>query len=111
MSNVLKEWRLKGINGNVLELERGESSFSSTYLDDPERLDKFLIYCGDFFEKDMKANVLGEPKKVETNRTPVKTPKGGSTSDKKEDFPEPVQEVLKLFQGEVIDGGSRKEEE
>lgn len=104
MANVLKEWQLKSINGNILELTRGESSFSSSYLDDPERLDKFLSYCRDFFEKDMKANIIGDPATVRKNRnTPNTRQESKKTPQAKIDYPEPVQEVLKIFQGEVVE--------
>jgi len=100
MSNVLKEWTLKSFSGDTLEISRGSSSFSSSYLDDPERFDKLIGYCRDLFKRDIAIKIVGD--RIKTNGI-IRSGQGkkDTESDKNTDLPRPVQEVLKVFQGEI----------
>jgi len=101
MSNVLKEWHLKSFSGDTLEIVRGNSSFSSGYLDEPERLDKLIGYCRDLFKRDIKIKIIRDRKN--NNKGIMRSGQGKKDVDREKnpDLPLPVQEVLKVFQGEI----------
>ena len=93
MSNVLKEWRLVNLTSDTLEIARGNSSFSSSYLDEPERLNKLADYCQKFFKRDIKIKIVdngqNNNKKMDLSK------------EEKPDLPRPVQDVLQIFQGKI----------
>ena len=93
MYNVLREWKLKNFTGDTLEIVRGNNSFASGYLDDSERLDKLVKYCKEFFKRDIEIKILG--KKIKNNnKKDIDRPYS--------ELPRPVQEVLQVFDGEII---------
>jgi DNA polymerase-3 subunit gamma/tau len=100
MSNVLAEWKIKDFAGNSIELIRGKSAFSSVYLDDEERIGKLTAYCREFFEKDLKIKIVGN---APVNRTeqPSRVKKDEARQKQYSDMPRPVQDVLKIFNGEI----------
>jgi DNA polymerase-3 subunit gamma/tau len=53
MANVLKEWDFLDGSGDTLKIQRGKSSFSATYLDDPDRFERFRNACSQFFGRDL----------------------------------------------------------
>jgi hypothetical protein len=100
MANVLKEWRFLRLKGQTLEIARGDNSFSSSYLDEPERLNKFIDYCRDFFKSELKIKIVDDKDKGQE----IEAPKRKETKHKKEehsDLPQPVQDILQIFQGEI----------
>ena len=101
MANILKEWRLHGLNNDVLEISRGTSSFSSSYLDEPERLKRLADYCREFFGHEIKIKIVKnnveetpeegepeEPSRPEAERNPIETAP-------------PVRNVLEIFEGQL----------
>ena len=100
MANVLKEWRFLRLKGRTLEIARGDNPFSSSYLDEPERLNKFIDYCRDFFKSDLKIKIVDDKDKDQG----IEVPKRKETKDKNKehsDLPQPVQDILQIFQGEI----------
>jgi DNA polymerase-3 subunit gamma/tau len=100
MASVLKEWVFLRSSGDTIEIRRGESPFSSTYLDDPERLEKFRQSCSLFFRRHLNIKIV--------NGTPHHQEKGGGSEKKIEPqgteqavASKPIQEVLDVFQGEI----------
>ena len=93
MSNVLKEWRLVNLTSDTLEIARGNSSFSSSYLDEPERLNKLADYCQKFFKRDIKIKIVDN--RQDNNK------KMDLSKEEKPDLPRPVQDVLQIFQGKI----------
>ena len=110
MSNVLGEWKLKGLSGNNIELVRGESAFSAVYLDDEERMEKLTAYCREFFGGQIKIKITGEIPAGKTDQQ-SRAKKDETRQKRYDDMPRPVQDVLKIFNGEIKDGisPSRKE--
>lgn len=110
MSKVLVEWNFKGFTGSSIELIRGESSFSSVYLDDEERMGKLTAYCREFFGRDIKIRIIGNGA-VNKAETPKAAAKDEPKARQYSDMPGPVQEVLKIFNGEIKeDAASGKKE-
>jgi len=101
MANVLKDWHLVGVNGNTLEIAAGGNAFSSSYFDDSERLDKFTRLCRDFFERDFVIKVAKDPVGAKTSEKPLEEKKDEPEKKRHSDLPQPVQDVLQIFQGEI----------
>jgi DNA polymerase-3 subunit gamma/tau len=101
MANVLKEWHFLNLLNDTLELACGGNPFSTGYFDESDRIEKLAGYCKDFFKRDIKIKIVKQ-KKNEIQKTSL--PKKEETSPgviKDSQLPSHVQEVLKIFQGEV----------
>jgi DNA polymerase-3 subunit gamma/tau len=101
MANVLKEWHFLNLLNDTLELACGGNPFSTGYFDEPDRIEKLAGYCKDFFKRDIKIKIVKQ-KKNEIQKTSL--PKKEETSPgviKDSQLPSHVQEVLKIFQGEI----------
>jgi DNA polymerase-3 subunit gamma/tau len=98
MANVLREWHLLSLTEDTLEIARGNNSFSSSYLDEQERLNKFVGYCQIFFKRDLKIKIVDNR---ENNNEKSREEKLPSTEKKYSDLPRPVQDILQVFQGEI----------
>jgi hypothetical protein len=100
MANVLKGWRFLRLKGHTLEIARGGNPFSSSYLDEPERLDKLIEYCREFFKRDLIIKIVDDKKKDKRSLDPEIE----GADDKQKDhleLPQPVQDILQIFQGEI----------
>jgi DNA polymerase-3 subunit gamma/tau len=100
MANVLKEWRFMRLKGKTLEIARGDNPFSSSYLDEPERLDKFIEYCREFFKRDLIIKIVDDKKKDEIINA-LEREEAHYKQKKHSDLPQPVQDILQIFQGEI----------
>ncbi len=103
MANVLGKWRFIGIDEDVLEIERGRSAFSATYLDDQEHMTKFVELAREFFGRELRIRISGNPGTPAKKAEGEKSKTGGKKSKGREDLPRPVQDVLRIFQGELRD--------
>ena len=101
MYNVLREWKLKSFRGSTMKIIRGESSFSSGYLDDIERFNKLLAYCREFFKREIKIEIIG--KKVNANIDKDIAPQEKRERNGKgySDLSRPVQDLIQIFGGEI----------
>jgi hypothetical protein len=101
MANVLREWHLLSLTEDTLEIARGNNSFSSSYLDEQERLNKFVGYCRDFFKRDLKIKIVDNRGNNNEKINFPREEKLHSTGKKYSDLPRPVQDILQVFQGEI----------
>ncbi len=110
MANILKDWNLLKLSEKAIKIEGGNQSFSSTYFDDKERYDQLIEYCKEFFQTDIRVMLV-------SNSNPSlhqkKDKNAGSTipesrAEKHSDLAQPVQDVLNMFQGEIITGDPAK---
>ncbi len=92
MSNVLKEWSVKSYDGDILEIIRGNTSFSSGYLDEPDRFKSFIHYCHEYFNRDIEIKILGD-----------RVNHGVKAGNPSSDLPDAVQEVIHVFNGRIKD--------
>jgi DNA polymerase-3 subunit gamma/tau len=99
LTNILREWQLLTLTKDTIEIARGDNSFSSSYLDDPERLEKLGRYCRDFFKRDLKIRIVDT--KTARHRDPSKKNNSTVKNEEHDELPEPVQDVLQIFQGEI----------
>jgi len=106
MTNVLRGWRFLGLRGKRLEMEKGRSSFSSGFLDEPERIKKLEEYCTEFYGKPIEIHIAPPQGNM--------SPDGGAgegeittvAEARQAAPPGPVQDVLEIFQGELIEGST-----
>ena len=98
MANVLKEWDFLDGSGDTLKIQRGKSSFSATYLDDPDRLKRFRDACSRFFGRDLHIVIVNgqsqEKEKIEVEKLE-------SHENQQTVVSRPVQVLLDVFQGEI----------
>jgi hypothetical protein len=101
MANILKEWRLLGLTDDVLEISRGASSFSSSYLDEPERLERLADYCREFFGREIKIKIVAnDVKDVPEGGQPKEVRPIEAEQNQIETAP-PVRNVLEIFEGQI----------
>jgi DNA polymerase III subunit gamma/tau len=98
MANVLKEWDFLDGSGDTLKIQRGKSSFSATYLDDPDRLERFRNACSQFFGRDLHI-VIVNGQSQEKEKIEVEKPE--SHENQQTVVSKPVQVLLDVFQGEI----------
>jgi len=101
MANVLKEWHLLNLANDTLEIANGGNSFSSSYLDEPERLEKLKGYCRDFFKRGIKVKIKKQPLVHNDHGAPPVEKKPQEQGEKVTELPPHVQDVLQIFKGEV----------
>ncbi len=101
MANVLTEWRFLRITGDTLEIAAGGNPFTASYLDEPEKMEKLARYCRDFFKRDLKIKVVNDPVITKTAEEHLEEEKVKPEKKKHSDLPQPVQDILQIFQGEI----------
>jgi DNA polymerase-3 subunit gamma/tau len=101
MARVLSEWIWVDFTKNRLTLKGGDTLFSSTYLDDEERLAKLTRYCRDFFKKPITIQVAGNERASRPAKGKKKAKENSHKPDENGEMPKPVQEVLRAFGGEI----------
>jgi DNA polymerase-3 subunit gamma/tau len=100
MASVLKEWVFLRSSGDTIEIRRGGSPFSATYLDDPERLEKFRQTCSQFFQRHLHIKIVdGAPYREEKSSDSEKKPE--LLVNEQTMVAKPIQDVLDVFQGEI----------
>jgi DNA polymerase-3 subunit gamma/tau len=104
LAKMLGNWRLVALQPDLIELDRGDNSFSATYLDDPERKQRLLEYCTEYFGREMKIRVVPGEKSAPPLESPGKNgPKAVI------DLPGPIQDVLEIFKGEIQGNSNGRE--
>lgn len=112
MSSILKNWRCVSSADDLLEIEKGGNAFSASYLDDPEKMDKFIGFCRDYYKRDIRVKITGNPDRVNDNSSDNSSGNSGSIPGKPPEdsklnrqgnpgIPQEVQEVARMFDGEV----------
>jgi DNA polymerase-3 subunit gamma/tau len=100
MATVLREWVFLRSSGDTIEIGRGGSPFSATYLDDPERLEKFRQICSQFFQRQLHIKIVdGAPYREEKSSDSEKKPELLATEQSM--VAKPIQDILDVFQGEI----------
>jgi len=101
MANVLKEWHFLNLTHDTLEIAGGRNHFSTSYFDEKERMEKFIAFCRDFFNRDIKIKIVKTiEKKPKRPRLPEKE-ESKTEENKMSHLPSHVREVLEIFQGEI----------
>jgi DNA polymerase III subunit gamma/tau len=95
MVNVLRDWPLLHTSGDLIEIGKGKSQFTSAYLDEPERFNKLTELCRDFFKRDVQIKITPQKDQERAKAKPHQE------EPKHPDISPPIQDVLDIFQGEV----------
>ncbi len=101
MANILRGWRLHGLNNDVLEISRGVSSFSSSYLDEPERLERLAEYCREFFGREIKIKIVASHVEGDPDGGKPKEPSPVKIEQSPIEAAPPVRNVLEIFEGRI----------
>ncbi|MBK5100651.1 MAG: DNA polymerase III subunit gamma/tau [Desulfobacteraceae bacterium] len=102
MFNILKDWHLQTLSEKTIEIVKGYQSFSSTYFDDPERYEQLSEYCRDFFHRDIRVKILNNNKPLSPSKLSSKGDDTEPDTKKHTELPQPIQDVLHMFQGEIM---------
>ncbi len=92
MYAVLKDCRLVEQADKYFVIERGNTSFSIKYLNDPENIEKLGNFCKDYYGRDMRV-IIKLPKEEPADTEHVQV--------EKQEIPQSVKEVLTIFKGEL----------
>ena len=101
MCAILKGWKLNRLEKDRLEISGERHSFSSTYFDDKDRYNQLVTFCGEFFGGNIQVKIS-----LRDNSTVLQPKAAMITSEaekaERNNLPPPVQDVLKLFQGQIV---------
>lgn len=95
MYSVLKGWELVNISEKVIEIRPDNEEFSSAYFKDKDRYNLLAKYCKEYFGRDLV------PKLLISKHNKARKKKKSAVSDA-------VQEVLNIFQGQIIEDDKEK---
>ena len=102
--NILKDWEFINISKGLLEIAKSSQAFSSSYFDDKDRYEQLVSFCRDFFEPDMRVKIVSVNRPVHQNVQELKIHAPVTQPQRHSDLPEPVQEILSMFDGEIKNG-------
>lgn len=111
MANVLKDWSLVNFTADTLEIARGSNSFSATYFEDPERVERLADYCREFFHRDISIEFVDNGPNDNGGEDAPSEKRPEFSENKDSELPRHVQDILQVFQGEVkerVPGTRRK---
>ena len=103
MFNVLKDWEFRDLTTKTLEIAKSNQSFSSSFFDDKDRYAQLSSFCRDFFKRELRINIVTGNRQV-SEKKPISNEKQhqASGTEKHSGLPQPVQDILHTFQGEII---------
>ena len=101
MYNVLKGWDLLSLDQGTLEIGKGKQSFSADYFDDNENLEQLILFCREYFNRDMRIVIKSNQQHPADKKKTDLTVKTREQESKNSDLPQPVQDIMRVFQGEV----------
>jgi len=99
MFSMLKDWELIELTDNTVEISKDKRSFSSTYFEDKDRYNLLSEYCREFFQREIRIII------VDNNQTlpkeDISSERSNQGAIKQPDFPQPVQDIINMFEGEI----------
>jgi DNA polymerase-3 subunit gamma/tau len=103
MHGILKHWRLLRRDDDSLDIAHDNHSFSSGYFEDRQKYDQLVVYCQEFFEKDINIRIVNSSQPDGPAPQGKRAASGRPEPDSHGPLPGPVQDVLQIFQGELKD--------
>jgi DNA polymerase-3 subunit gamma/tau len=104
MFNVLKDWEFLNLTEETLEIAKGNQSFSASFFDDNDRYAQLSSFCRDFFKRDIRIKILANNNIASEKKANAMAGPSEADAEKTEDLPQPVQDILKMFHGEIKKG-------
>jgi hypothetical protein len=108
MFNILKDWHFRKLTEKTMEIAKGSQSFSSNYFEDMDRYNELTHYCRDFFGRNIKVRIIGNSEVLPKTKSPADAEQRKPEAKSRSDLPPPVQDILHMFQGEIIGGAPAK---
>jgi DNA polymerase-3 subunit gamma/tau len=108
MFNILKDWHFRKLSERTLEIAKGGQSFSSNYFEDTDKYNELTNYCRDFFGRNIKVRIVGNREVISKAKSPANAKQHKPEAKIRSDLPSPVQDILHMFQGEIIEGSPAK---
>ena len=103
MFNVLKDWEFRDLSTKTLEIAKSDQSFSASFFDDKDRYAQLSSFCRDFFKREIRINIVsGKRQSLNKNQTSNEKQHQMSETEKHSDLPQPVQDIIHAFQGEIV---------
>jgi hypothetical protein len=99
MFSMLKDWELIALTDKTVEISKDKRSFSSTYFDDKDRHNLLSEYCREFFQRDMRIIIVDNNQILPEENTASE--RSNPAAAKQPDLPQPVQDIINMFEGEI----------
>ena len=103
---ILKDWHLKSLTEDLLEIESGNHKFSAGYFEEQEKSDQLAAYCRAFFKREIRLKIKVGPRATHPKKENVSSTNTNVTTAKPLELPPEVrdvaQDVLDLFEGKLI---------
>ena len=103
---ILKDWHLKTLSGDLLEIENGHHKFSAGYFEDQEKCDQLTAYCRAFFQREIRVKIKVNPQASNLKEESASNTNTNATKAESLELPPEVrdvaQNVLDLFEGKLI---------
>ena len=103
MFNVLKDWEFLEMNTETLKIAKSDQSFSASFFDDKDRYAQLSSFCRDFFKRDIRINIVsGNRQASKKKSTSDEKQQKVSKAENRSDLPQHVQDIIHMFQGEIV---------
>jgi hypothetical protein len=104
MFNILKDWQIQKLTETILEVAKDDQCFSSAYFEDPEKYDQLSGYCRDYFQRDITLRIVENCQPSSPKDSSLDGAGQVQKAEKHPDLPTSVQDILRMFQGKIING-------
>jgi DNA polymerase-3 subunit gamma/tau len=101
MFRVLKDWRFVGLTADSLQIARGSQPFTRHYFEDEVKREELRGYAKAFFVRDLEIRVLDSADARPEDTRQAEGPTPVSADEAAGDLSAPVQDILRIFQGEI----------
>lgn len=108
MFNILKDWQLQKLTEKTLEVAKDDHCFSSAYFEDQEKRDQLTRYCREYFQRDIQVKIVENCRLSSPKHASADAEGSAAANEKPSDLPQPVQDILHMFQGKIINGYPKK---
>jgi DNA polymerase III subunit gamma/tau len=103
---ILKDWHLKTLTEDFLEIESGNHKFSAGYFEEQEKCDQLTAHCRTFFQREIrvkiKVNPLGSDLKKKNASSKNTNTKQANSLELPPEVRDVAQNVLDLFEGKLV---------
>ncbi|OQY50057.1 MAG: hypothetical protein B6240_02305, partial [Desulfobacteraceae bacterium 4572_87] len=103
---ILKDWHLKTLTEDLLEIESGSHQFSAGYFEEQEKCDQLTAYCRGFFQREIQVKIKVNSKASDHKVENTSNKNTNTTKSESLELPPEVrdvaQSVLDLFEGKLI---------
>ncbi len=102
MFNVIKDWEILNLTSESVKIAKSKLSFSASYFDDKDRYEQLTSLGRDFFKRKIKIQFVAVSTRETKNKSMAEKEQAqGSKTTDDSDLPQPVQDIINMFQGEL----------